>query len=151
VIGDGPMWRAVKRVAAGVPGVFIAGPESDRCMLARRLASADALVHGGAAETFGLVVAEALSSGLPIVAPDTGGAADLSHPAFSESYRFGQASDLADAMRRIANRDRNDLSIAARAGAHRINTPDEHFAMLFRFYASLTRDGEAHHAARHAS
>lgn len=147
VIGDGPMWRTVSRAATRAPGVFVAGAESDRSTLARRLASADLLVHGGAAETFGLVVAEALASGLPVITPDIGGAADLAHPAFGETYQFGRAEALANAMRRAAARDRAELSLAARAGAHRIRTPDEHFAQLFSRYASLARATPARRAA----
>ena len=36
------------------------------------LASADALVHAGDQETFGLVVIEAMASGIPVVAVDAG-------------------------------------------------------------------------------
>jgi alpha-1,6-mannosyltransferase len=147
VIGDGPAWRSVRRAAARADGVFIAGIENDRRSLARRLASADALVHGGAAETFGLAVAEALCSGLPIISPDRGGAADLSHPAYGVTYRYGRADDLADAMRRLADRDRDAMSIAARAGANRIRTPDEHFAALLATYESLARDAPLRRAA----
>lgn len=147
VIGDGPMRRTVARVAVRGGGVFIAGAETDRARLARRLASADILIHGGAAETFGLVVAEALASGLPVVTPDIGGASELSHPAFSETYRFGRADELADAMRRIAARDRCDLSLAARAGANRVRSPEEHFAALFDLYASMATGKSLRRAA----
>lgn len=40
--------------------------------VARLLASADALVHAGDQETFGLVVIEAMASGIPVVAVDAG-------------------------------------------------------------------------------
>lgn len=147
VIGDGPMWRNIKRTATGAEGVFIAGAENDRPSLARKLASADILVHGGAAETFGLVVAEALASGLPIIAPDVGGAADLTHPAYGESYKFGRSQALTAAMFRIVARDRAELSVAARAGSHRLGTPDEHFARLFERYASLVSGRSLRRAA----
>lgn len=147
VIGDGPMRRAVSRAATREPGVCVAGAETDRARLARRLASADVLVHGGAAETYGLVVAEALASGLPVVTPDIGGASELSHPAFSETYAFGRAEALADAMRRIVARDRADLSLAARAGANRVRSPDEHFAALFDVYASMATGKSLRRAA----
>jgi alpha-1,6-mannosyltransferase len=147
IIGDGPMRGAVHRAAQRADGVFIAGPERDRAVLARRLASADFLVHGGAAETFGLVVAEALCSGLPVVTPDLGGAADLAHSAYSQSYRYGRAGELAEAMGRISARGREGLSLAARAGAHRIRTPEEHFEALFAHYASLSRAAAARRAA----
>jgi len=137
VIGDGPMWRTVSSAARRAPGVFVAGVERDRGMLARRFASADYLVHGGAAETFGLVVAEALNSGLPIIAPDTGGATDMCHPAFSETYRAGDSRALGDAIERMLTRDRASLSLAARAGAKRLCTPEEHFAALLELYGNL--------------
>lgn len=137
LIGDGPMWRSVTAQASRIPGVAVAGPITERAVIAARLASADYFVHGGAAETFGLVVAEALASGVPIIAPDQGGASEFVHPAFGESYRAGDAEALAAALSRIVSRDRRDLSLAARAGGHRLSAPADHFARLFSAYGAL--------------
>lgn len=140
LIGDGPLWRSVTAQASRIPGVAVAGPVTERAVIAARLASADYFVHGGAAETFGLVVAEALASGVPIVAPDQGGASEFVHPAFGESYRAGDAEALAAALSRIVSRDRRELALAARAGGHRLAAPADHFARLFSVYGAL---GEA--------
>jgi alpha-1,6-mannosyltransferase len=137
VVGDGPMWRAIRARAEKTPNVCIAGPIGCRGDLAARLASADAFLHGGAAETFGLVVAEAISCGLPVIAPDTGGAAELSHPTYAENFRSGETASVVEAMRRFAARPRGDMVIAARAAASRLATPDDHFAKLFALYGSI--------------
>ncbi len=140
LIGDGPARRTVEKRAASSSGVHVAGPIRDRDRLARFLASGDYFLHGGAAETFGLVVAEALASGLPLITPNMGGAAELTHPTYAETYCAGDANDLVAAMRRIKERDWNTLSLAARAGAKRINTPTDHFEILFDHYAKLAEE-----------
>ncbi|MDZ7629440.1 MAG: glycosyltransferase [Parvularculaceae bacterium] len=147
LIGDGPMWRSVGSQARRIRGVAVAGPVTDRELIAAKLASADYFVHAGAAETFGLVVAEALASGVPIIAPDQGGASEFAHPAYAESYRAGEAEALAAAMARIVGRDRRELAIAARAGAHRVSTPAEHFDKLFSAYGALCEAAPAREAA----
>ncbi len=137
IIGDGPARKLVEKKARRHPGIFVAGQVSDRNDLSHRIASADYMVHGGAAETFGLVVAEALNSGLPLVTPHIGGAADISHPTYGETYRAGDAGALEAALHRIVARDREELTIAARAGSRRIGTPNDHFETLFSTYLSL--------------
>jgi alpha-1,6-mannosyltransferase len=147
LIGDGPMWRSVEAQAQKIRGVAVAGPVTDRDLIAAKLASADYFVHGGAAETFGLVVAEALASGVPIVAPDQGGASEFVHPAWGEAYRAGDAEALSAALSRIVARDRRELALAARAGGHRVNAPADHFEKLFSVYGALADERRERAAA----
>ena len=69
VVGGGPQLRALERA---YPKVRFVGPRSGRD-LARAFASADVLVFPSLTDTFGLVVIEALASGVPVAAfPVTG-------------------------------------------------------------------------------
>lgn len=140
LFGDGPMRSWVERAARAVPQVHVAGFVADRPFIASTLASADALVHGSAAETYGFVVAEALSSGTPVVVPDRGGAFDFATPACSEVYRPGDAADCARAIERLMLRDATALRAAslAQASAH-VCSQGDHFDRLFSLYADLIR------------
>jgi len=138
LFGQGPLESWVRHRARGVPGVHVAGFVSDRELIARTLASADAFLHGSAAETYGLVVAEAICSGLPIVVPDIGGAADLAADAFAETYPAGDARACAAAMTTLLGRPRELLRRAALETAqHRIGTMNDHFSALFETYARM--------------
>jgi alpha-1,6-mannosyltransferase len=112
----------------------------ERELLARMIASADALLHCSSAETYGFVVAETLSCGTPVVAPDTGGAADLASPDCAETYPPGDAPAAAAALLRLLARDRAELSSAAlAAGRDRIGDLEQHFDKLFALYAQAVR------------
>jgi alpha-1,6-mannosyltransferase len=140
LFGDGPLRPLVERDARRHGPAFVAGFTSDRTRLRAALASADAFVHGSAAETYGLVVAEALDAGLPLIVPSRGGAADLADPAWSETYPPGDSVGCARAIERLLDRDRRTLRLAAkRAADTRVRNLDEHFADLFARYASLAR------------
>ncbi|MET0389853.1 MAG: glycosyltransferase [Polyangiales bacterium] len=140
VYGDGPFATCSALRARGLP-VYLAGATRDRALLARVLASGDALLHGSAAETFGLVVAEALCAGLPLVVPSSGGAADLANPAYAETYPAGDARACAAAIERLLDRDRTSLRVQAlRAAEHHILSPQEHFQHLFATYAALLQE-----------
>jgi alpha-1,6-mannosyltransferase len=137
MVGDGPLRRWLERKAAGIPGVHVAGFIQDRRQMAATLASADALVHGSAAETYGLAVAEAICSGLPVVVPDRGGAADLAAPEYAERYPPGHASACATAIERLLARDPESLrSACATAAENRVLSIDDHFRLLFDTYAA---------------
>jgi len=143
IFGDGPSRRAVERAAAAGPGVLVAGYTRDRSELARAVASADALLHGSAAETYGLVLAEALCAGTPLIVPDAGGAHDLARLEHSEVYRTGDSAACAAAIRRMLIRDRAGLRDACRAAARtQVWTAARHFEALFAHYARLEQGAD---------
>ncbi len=137
LIGDGLDRARVIRAAAGHPHISIMAPVHERRRLASILASADALVHGGESETFGLVAAEAVASGTPIVVPDRGGCADLANPAVSEVYRAGEANAVAAALLRLIGRVPARLRREAIRLAALARSDEQHFKELFETYAAL--------------
>ena len=138
VFGDGPMRSWVHKRGNKIPGVHFAGYTSDPTELPRVYASCDAMLHGSAAETYGLVIAEAICSGLPVVVPDIGGAADLAHPSYSEVYPPGDAKEASAALLRLLRRDRAEIKDAcAAATIARVGTMDDHFRELFAYYEEL--------------
>ncbi|WP_435204605.1 glycosyltransferase family 4 protein [Micromonospora sp. bgisy143] len=73
VVGDGPARRQLERALPGVTFLGVRHGED----LARLYASLDVFAHTGPHETFGQTVQEALASGVPVVAPASGGPVDL--------------------------------------------------------------------------
>jgi alpha-1,6-mannosyltransferase len=137
VYGDGPFARYYQRRARGLP-IYFAGLTRDRQQLARALASSDVLVHGSSAETFGLVVAEALCAGLPIIVPDAGGAFEFAGETYAESYPAGDAVGCAAAAARLLQRDRAVLREASsKASETRVLSQNQHWGRLFESYAAL--------------
>src|SRR5262245_5704577 len=136
LLGDGPeraRLEAAGRRLASFRGILFT---RDRAEYARLLASVDALAHGSTCETFGFLLAECLASGTPIVAPDAGGAADLSEPAWSERYpAYAGPAPIAKALDRLLGPPRHDLRARARERASRLPTTEDHFRKLFDLYA----------------
>jgi sulfoquinovosyltransferase len=74
-VGDGPYRADLEKLFAGMPAVFtgmLGGEE-----LSQAYASGDVFVMPSESETLGLVVLEAMSSGLPVVAARAGGLIDI--------------------------------------------------------------------------
>jgi glycosyltransferase involved in cell wall biosynthesis len=74
IAGAGPAEEAL-RILAG-PDVLFLGVLDRQRALPRLYASADAFLFSSLTETLGLVVLEAMSSGLPVIATPAGGVAD---------------------------------------------------------------------------
>lgn len=128
LIGEGRDSAKLLRQIGDNPHIRLLSPIRDRIALARTIASADALIHGCEAETFCMVAAEARASGLPLIAPDRGGAFDQARASGGITYRSGSSADAAQAIRRFIDRP------PARPQGP-VRTMDEHFADLFALYA----------------
>ncbi len=69
-------WRSLAGALGIADAVSIEGP-ADRATVARAMARAAVFVHPSHRETFGVVAAEALATGLPVVATDSGGVTEI--------------------------------------------------------------------------
>lgn len=74
IVGDGPQRPWLEEIFFGTPTVFTGYLRGQD--LAQAYASADVFVFSSANETLGNVILEAMASGLPIVAPSSGGQVD---------------------------------------------------------------------------
>ncbi len=99
IVGSGPAEAAARRA---LPSAVFLG---QRCgeQLARIYASLDVFVHSGPHETFGQTLQEAAASGLPVVAPASGGPLDLVRDGVTGFLvPPGDAGALAAAVARLA-------------------------------------------------
>lgn len=92
---------------------------TDEHTLAAYLASADALLHAGDAETFGLVILEAMACGLPVVGVAAGATPELVDEAVGELVPKARAATLARGVTRLFERDWLAAGAAARRRAVR--------------------------------
>ena len=136
LVGDGPRRQKLELIAGQYPNIAVLPPIADRPQLAALLASSDALVHGCESETFCLVAAEACASGIPLIVPDRGAAADQLVEGAGMTYTPGRELSLEQAIARFVNRG-PELQRAAAVRASRPRTMREHFADLFARYEML--------------
>ena len=146
LLGNGVDREKLKRRVADSPHIRLFRPVYDRLRFAQIMASADALIHGSDAEPFGLVALEAVASGLPLIVPDEGGAADIAEPPFSEQYRARDARSCAAAIERLFQREPAILRAACLHAANKVRTDRDHAIALVDYYSELI-DGKARAAA----
>jgi len=75
IIGDGPYREEMESALTGYPALFTGYLQGEELQIA--YASADLFVFPSATDTFGNVVLEAQSSGLPVIVSDAGGPREL--------------------------------------------------------------------------
>ena len=101
IAGTGPKEDEIR--AAAPPGVTFLGFLERRSRLPDLYANSDAFVFASVTETLGLVILEAMASGLPVVAAPAGGIRDhLRDDVNGLAYPAGDVGAMAQAMVRLA-------------------------------------------------
>ena len=130
LLGAGGQEAKVRAAIGRDPQIKLLVPVRDRARFAAIVASADALVHGCEAETYCLSAAEARASGVPVIVPDRGGAADHAGDGAGLLYRAADPAALAAAVAQLATQN------WPRTHAP-VPTMRDHFAHLFAHYEQL--------------
>lgn len=119
LVGDGPQREYLEKYFAGTNTVFTGFLHGDE--LAKAYASADAFVFPSTTETLGLVILEAMASGLPVIAARSGPTMEqVDDGSTGVLYEPTEPEGLTAALSMVQNDElRNQLSIGARkASAH---------------------------------
>lgn len=121
------------------PNVTRLAYEQDPLRLARLLASADALIHAGRHETFGMILVEAMASGLPVIAVRSGAVTEIVDDDIGRIATPEDARSLADAAREVFGGDRAAMGRRARERAERDYLWENTLPRLAQRYAELAR------------
>ena len=129
-------------IAAGAnlrphPQVISLNYVRDSKQLARLLASCDAFVHANDQEPFGLIVLEAMASGLPVVGPSVGGVSELIDEEVGQRALEATPGGMAEAIDALFGRDLQALSRSARRRAEQRHTWDCAFQGLMTLYGQV--------------
>ncbi|HXY95774.1 MAG TPA: glycosyltransferase [Steroidobacteraceae bacterium] len=125
------------RRARAARNVTLVPYRRDSVELASWIASADALVHAGTKETFGLVVLEAMACGRPVVAARAGAFPELVDESVGMLAEPDSAEGMAAAIAALYERDLAAVGAAARARVLRQFTWDRTFRQQLDTYAAL--------------
>ncbi len=140
IIGDGPHRGYLEELFAGLPVVFTGYYRGEE--LAAAYASADIFVFTSLHESFGLVLAEAIASGLPVVATRVGGAEDVvQHGETGYIFDVDQTDRLEDYIYMLATDDasRRQMGQQARQFAETLRW-QEIMRELVYFYEDVIRE-----------
>ena len=109
----------------------------DSLELAASLASADALVHAGTKETFGLVLLEAMACGRPVVAARASAIPEFVDESVGMLAEPNNAASMADCIAALYERDLEAIGAIARQRVLRHFTWQKAFQTQTTAYASL--------------
>ena len=109
----------------------------DSLELAEWIASADALVHAGTKETFGLVILEAMACARPVVAARAGAFPELVDDSVGVLAEPNSGASMAEAIASLYERDLDSVGASARARVLKHFTWNRAFHAQLGAYASL--------------
>jgi alpha-1,6-mannosyltransferase len=119
------------------PNVTMVPYRRDSGELAAWMASADALVHAGTKETFGLVILEAMACGRPVVVARAGAFPELVDESVGVLAQPDSAAEMAASIAALYERNLQAIGAAARARVLRHFTWDRIFRQQIGTYAAL--------------
>jgi len=119
------------------PNITMLPYRRDSLELAGWIASADALVHAGTSETFGLVTLEAMACGRPVVTARAGAFPEFVDESVGMLAEPHSAASMAEAIAALYERDLDAVGSAARARVLRQFTWHRAFHAQMATYASL--------------
>jgi glycosyltransferase involved in cell wall biosynthesis len=150
LVGDGPHRKALESHFAGLP-VFIAGFLHGE-ELAQAFASSDILVMPSRTETLGLVILEAMASGLPVVAARSGGIPEIVKDGVT-GFLFDETNEAISAVHELvmSPERRAAMGEAARAFAllHSWKAATERLVEQYRVACELQRSSASEEIPMH--
>jgi alpha-1,6-mannosyltransferase len=126
-----------RRTARPAANVTMLPYRRDSLELATWMASADALVHAGTRETFGLVTLEAMACGRPVVVARAGAFPEVVDESVGVLAEPQSDASMAEAIAALYERDLEALGATARARVLRSFTWDRSFHAQTAAYAAL--------------
>lgn len=116
IVGDGPVHKELEEVFKGMPVYFAGFLRGEE--LAAAYASSDVMVMPSRTETLGLVVLEAMCSGVPVVGANAGGIPEMIRNGV-DGFLFDNEAEAITAIRRLldAPQERKQVGELARASA----------------------------------
>jgi alpha-1,6-mannosyltransferase len=112
--------------------------------IARYMASSDALIHAGDNETFGLVVLEAMASGIPVIGTRKGAVAELVVPGCGLQAETVTAPALAEAVRNLFANGYLGMGRLARQRIEQLYGWEKIFFQLLKQYQELIYPADQH-------
>ncbi|MEP6485573.1 MAG: glycosyltransferase [Rudaea sp.] len=116
--------------------------EQDSAGLARLIASADALAHAGAHETFGLIAIEAMACGIPVVGVRSGALGELIDDVVGVLADGNDAGSFARAVEKLYSRNLRKMGLSARAKVDKAYTWKSIFDRQIERYRHLIGRGD---------